>query len=122
MDVHITEPALLIRINRMFDPNMSDLALLEATRGQWRVGPRREEASLALAVYKGEVKEVYTISSWHPAGTLEYRTRTFDPGPDRWEFDGQRADDEVRSKYLHGDVRHYFKYGNAHPVVYVNCP
>ena len=36
--VEITEPTLLIRINRRYEPAMEGDALYEATRGVWRIG------------------------------------------------------------------------------------
>jgi hypothetical protein len=76
--------------------------LYEATRGVWRVGPRREKAMLALAVYRGIVQEVYRIHAWYPAGTLTYRTRddvAAHVGSGRWEFEGVVAKD-VRDRYV----------------------
>ena len=51
----LTEPALLIRINQSYQEGMSDIALYEAARGVWRLGPRRERAHIALAVHRGVV-------------------------------------------------------------------
>ena len=49
----ITDPVMLVRISRLFRPGMSDMALYEATRGVWRVGPRRDRARYALTVHQG---------------------------------------------------------------------
>lgn len=49
-NVTITEPAVLIRIPKLFTEGMSTQALYEATRGVWKVGDRRESARYALAV------------------------------------------------------------------------
>jgi hypothetical protein len=56
---------------------MSDVALYEATRGVWKIGPRRAKARYALAVYQGVVQEVYEILNWDPAWTSPYSNRTF---------------------------------------------
>jgi hypothetical protein len=119
---HITEPALLIRINQSYSEGMSALALYEATRGVWVLGPRRERAQIALAVHRGVVLEVYEIHDWHPGISTPYQTRTF-PDPrarDRWEFTGAVAVDAVRQKYVGTSVADYLKRGNQNPVVYVN--
>lgn len=55
-DVKITEPALLIRINRLFRYGMSPVELYDATRGIWKIGPNREKARYAFAVYDGIIK------------------------------------------------------------------
>jgi hypothetical protein len=122
--VEITEPSLLIRINRQYREGMSAAALYDSTRGVWKLGTRRNHARYAMSVYQGIVREVYTIERWLPAGTGPYET--CDPKdmlvPGRWEFEGHVAPDEVRLKYLGESVAGYFKKGLRSPVVYVNCP
>ena len=73
--VSIVDPVLLIRVNKLYRHNMTPLELQEATRGIWRVGPRRSGAKYALALFEGVVREVYEIQDWHPACTLPYSTR-----------------------------------------------
>ena len=121
--VDVSEPALLIRINRLFQPGLSELALYEATRGVWKLGPRRTRAAYALAIFEGVVQEVYAIVSWHVAGTTAYSTRTPDEvgREGRWEFLGQRAPAALRDRYVGRSVAHYFERGSANPVHYVNC-
>lgn len=121
-NVSIIEPAILIRINQFYLEGMSGKALYEATRGVWRVGERRNEAIIAIAVFQGIVKEVYHIESWHPAGTTPYETRppeTYNI-PKRWEFIGRVADPKIKSKYVDGNVKHYFSKGGRNPITYVN--
>lgn len=121
--VVVTDPTLLIRINRLYQHGMSAVALYEATRGVWRVGSRREGAKYALAVFEGVVREIYVIETWHPAATTAYSTR--DRGDmsteGRWEFTGRIAPVEVRNRYFGKSVAAYFKRGQQSPVVYVNC-
>ncbi len=99
--VAISDPAILIRINLLFQPGMSDVALYEATRGVWRIGPRRAGAKFAFTVFNGIIREVYRIDSWQPAGTFPYNTRPADHVliPNRWEFVGEKASDEIRAGY-----------------------
>lgn len=49
----IKEPAMVIRINRLYRYGMSDLELYDATRSAWVLGPRRERAEYALAGVRG---------------------------------------------------------------------
>lgn len=120
--VEIDEPAMLIRISQLWDPGMSENELYDATRGHWRVGARRERARLALAVAQGVVREVYSIRSWHPAGTTPSATSIHTNAPsDRWEFVGVPADNVTRVRYLDRSVKHYFAHGNQNPIRYVNC-
>jgi hypothetical protein len=119
----IQHKVILITINRLFRDGMTELELLEATRGIWKVGLRRERAELALAVYQGTVQEVFTIQRWHKAGTLEYQTRDSKGfrGSGRYEFEGIVAPEAVRKSYRHKSVRDYLAKGSQNPIRYVKC-
>jgi hypothetical protein len=120
--VKIAEPAILIRINKLYRPGMTAHELYEATRGVWKLGRRRDGARYAFAVYQGIVRQVYEIHSWHPAGTTPYSTRTpEDVGcPGRWEFTGTVAA-TLSAFYSNASVATYFPAGSANPILYVNC-
>jgi hypothetical protein len=113
--VTITEPAILFTLNQLYRPGMSSEELYEATRGTWRLGPKREQARYGIAVYQGIVLEVYRIRRWHPAGTLPYRFRR----PEtlnldrRWEFEGEVAED-LHARYVGRSVGK----GGQNPVRY----
>jgi hypothetical protein len=100
---------------------MSPEALYEATRGIWKLGTRREGAKYVFALFEGVVREVYEIGEWHPAGTLEYKTRTVDSEPVRWEFGGRVAPEAIRAKYLGRSVNAYLARHPQNPIKYVNC-
>lgn len=120
--VEIEDRVMLIRIPALYRPGMSDVALFEATRGHWVVGPRRDCVAYAFAINAGIVVEAYGIEYWQPAGTARYVARPQRKDPEgRWEFVGRRADDAIRSKYVGRSVKHYFKQGNQNPIRYVNC-
>jgi len=89
---------------------MTALELYEATRGVWRVGATRNKATYALAVYRGIVREVYTLHHWYPAGSTPYATRSRDDVdvPGRWEFEGVVAPEILRHKYMGKSVAAYF--------------
>jgi hypothetical protein len=118
----VTEPALLVRISKLYETGMSPQHLYEATRGVWKLGSDKDSAEYALSVAHGVVQEVYAVGVWHPAGTTPYSTRPLSEVsiPGRWEFTGKVAPEAVRSKYLGKSVAHYFEKGNANPVNYVN--
>lgn len=126
-DIKIDEKVILVRINKMFREGMSDEELYESTRGVWRVGPRRNEADYAFTLYNGIVREVFFIHQWHPACTMEYKTRVIGAIKqvditNRWEFEGEVAEERIRNKYIHKSVMHYLPgYGGANPIIYVNC-
>jgi len=97
---------------------MTSSELYEATCGIWVIGPRRNKAEYAIAVYQGIVREVYRIDQWYPSGTLEYQTRdSSDFGNrGRWEFSGRIADG-IRDEYVGFSVGK----GGQNPIRYMNA-
>lgn len=121
--VEIEHPVLLIRINKLYRRDMSELELYEATRGIWKLGERRTSVTYAFALFHGLVREVYEVKSWHPALTQPYETRDFSQHnvTGRWEFEGKIAPTDVRDRYRGKSVHLYLKRGNQSPTIYVNC-
>jgi hypothetical protein len=122
-EIEIREKVVLIRISKLYSESMTAEELYEATRGVWKVGPRRDEAEFAFSIANGEVKGIYKIESWLPAGTLKYQTR---PRADievegRWEFEGRLAGGEISDQYLGKSVKHYLPRGASNPITYINC-
>ena len=118
----VTDPVILIRINRLYRDGMTEDELYDATRSCWKLGSRRNLAKYALAVFEGVVREVYEIAGWHEGGStpcksgIHKKPRT----ERRWEFTGQKAEDSVRSRYVGRSVAGYFTQGQQNPVKYVN--
>ena len=115
----IKHRAILIIINRLYRSDMTAKELYEATRGIWKIGPKRNKAELAMAVYQGIVREVYKIRRWLPAGTLNYKTRDSRnfKNSGRWEFEGEIAQD-IRDRYLDFSVRHLLGRKSQNPIRY----
>jgi hypothetical protein len=119
--IAILEPAILIRINRLYRPDMNAYELYDATRAAWKVGRARDRARYAFAVFEGVVREVYEIERWMPAGsTFNSRNPRGVKSPGRWEFVGRVAPESVRDRYVDGYVGHFFRPGAQNPVAYVN--
>jgi hypothetical protein len=120
--IKIAHPAILIRINKLYRHGMSHEEMYEATRGVWKMGPRRQSAKLVFAVFEGVVREVYEVRRWHPAGTTKYRTRPVKKVQcrGRWEFIGEKSPKALRSQYVGGCVEQYFPRGARNPFTYVN--
>lgn len=114
-EVTISEPVLLITINRLYRKGMSADELYEITRGNWVVGERRENARYALAVYNGIIREVYTIERWYPAINRNPTQKT----SKRWRFDGKIAPE--LQQYVGGSIVRYSALGAQNPIRYVNC-
>lgn len=118
--VRVREPAILIRINELYRPNMTPSELYDATRASWKLGPKRERARYAFAVFEGIVREVYEVKSWLRAGSTFNSAHERDRAPrDRWEFVGRLAPENMRRRYINKDVGGYFKQGAQNPVSYV---
>ncbi len=113
--ITIKEPSLLIIVNRLYRRNMSQSELYEITRGNWVLGERRNKVEYALAVYKGIVRQVYKVKSWHPSKARESEQKI----QSRWRFEGEIA--KNLQHYVGGDVGAYIKRGAQSPVKYVNC-
>lgn len=117
----IAEPALLIRVNKLYRYTMTPLELYEATRVAWKIGPDRDKVKFAMPVYAGVIREVYEIQAWFPEGSTFLSRKTPNPpAPNRWEFIGRIAGDSIRKKYLYRSVAHYFPKASQNPILYVN--
>jgi len=117
--VDITEPCILIKINKSFRYGMSPVELYDATRSAWPLSSDKDKALYAMAVYQGVVQEVYSIAGWFKNNiTLNTRKNIAEPGKEgRWEFVGNLAPEKIRKKYLLADVSDY---GTRFPVYYIN--
>jgi hypothetical protein len=118
--VVITEPCILVKINQSFRHGMGAVELYDATRSAWPLGPDKDKAVYAMAIYEGIVQEVYSIAGWFK-NTQTFNTRKSTAEPDkeaRWEFVGNIAPNEIRNKYLLADVTDYI--GPRFPIDYVN--
>jgi hypothetical protein len=113
--IKIVEPAILIRVNRLFTHDISNERLYEITRGNWVTGKNRNKAKYAFSVYHGIVRQVYEIQGWFPvaARTPEQKTQA------RWRFNGIVA--QNLQHYVGGSVEEYVNYGAQNPIKYINC-
>ena len=118
-DAVFKHPTILIRINKLFRYGMSEIELYDATRGVWKLDPKKATGRLALAVFDGVVQEVYRPQHWLPAGsTLSTRGKLATAG--RYEFVGNIAEPSVRRQYLYKSVAHLLPQGNQNPIRYVD--
>ena len=117
----IDENVVLIKLSQTFRYNMSPQDLYDSTRGIWVVSEhRRKNTQFAFAIYDGVIQETYKIQSWFPAGSTYASGRTdienWKKIP-RYEFVGNISQ-EMRKKYLHKSVDHYWKAKAQNPIRY----
>ncbi len=93
--VVITEPMIIININKQYFRGIEADKLYEITRSSWKVGIKRESAKYAVASFRGLVREIYEIQSWE------------DCGNGRWEFIGKVAEAEIQNKYKDKSLDNY---------------
>lgn len=83
-DVQISLAAIFINISRLYRYGMSPLELHNATRGVWKVGPRRANAEYVFSIYGSIIRAVYVIAAWVPSGsTMTNMFRVHCPGDAR---------------------------------------
>lgn len=98
---------------------MSAQDLYDNTRGIWVISEERKK-KFTFAVYDGVIQETYEIQSWFEAGSTYASGRT---DIERWkkipryEFVGNISM-EMRKKYLHKSVDHYWKAKTQNPMRY----
>jgi len=123
-DVTISHPVILINISRLYRYGMSQTELYDATRGVWKVGPRRTNADFAFCVFGGIVRAVYRIAAWVVAGSTmtsrDYSEKEYELS-ERFEFVGKLAPDDIQHKYVGKSIKQYFAKGAQNPIKYVNC-
>ncbi|HUX85796.1 MAG TPA: hypothetical protein VMW65_02240, partial [Chloroflexota bacterium] len=110
-EVH--ERLILIKINRLYRPDMTDNELYEATRKWWKCAPHRHEPRLALAVYLGVVRAVYRVRGWEKSPNEDGK------GPPRYAFHGTHAGDVAAAYEWHNVANLVGQTQN--PIKYVNC-
>jgi hypothetical protein len=102
------ESLILININKLFAREMTPTQIYDATRKSWVVGERRKKAKYAVATYRGLTREVYQINDWYQIGN-------------RWGFNGQLADDDIRNSLRYKSIIGLSTRGAANPIRYINC-
>jgi hypothetical protein len=116
------EDVIFVKITKLYRDDMSDEELYEATRGVWKVNTDRiKNIKYVFALYKGIIKEVYTVKEWtQPTGN--YKSRKIDVNEaiqaGKSEFIGEISD--IREDFINKDVSSYYKRGEANPIKYMS--
>jgi hypothetical protein len=109
-EANIYEKSLLIKINNSYREGMSKQELYKATSFCWRLSlEKATKVKYVFAIYFGEIIEVYKPESWYKV-----------TDSDRIAFNGDVAENSIRSKYIGKSVRQYYKPGESNPCKYIN--
>jgi hypothetical protein len=107
-------PALLININRLYHPDISDTELYEATCKHWVVDTNKlRSVPIVCAVFLGIIREVYQVSEWHKS------PEEFNHPRKRSYFEGKVAEPFIRKNLINKSVTNYWKKGSQNPIKYV---
>ncbi len=110
-EANITDPVIIININRKYKRGMSPNEIYEATRASWVISKdRSQKAKFVLASFRGIVKEVFYVNHWQQS-----------KNSNRLEFEGGVAQLEIAEKYRNKAITNYLKTGAQNPIRYVNC-
>jgi len=120
-ETDFTAKTIAIRVNKLYHAGITAQELYDITRCFWRVNPngRAGECVYALAVYRGEIKEVYRIHEWLLGDRIEVTTRAKVPSDnDRYGFVGTRVDNpsDKYSSFVGKSVAGLIPHGNQNPI------
>ena len=126
----IEVPAILIKIERQWLPNLTPDQLYERTRRYWTCQPEKKPIppQVVICVARGVIREVYDIHGWEEYPDMERADRDPTRIPQkagktksRRGFLGEITKDaKLRSSLIGKSVRH-IPFGSGLPFAYVNC-
>lgn len=108
-DAIIQENLILININNLYHRDMNVKEIYDATRKSWRINIKRvENIKIACSVYRGIIREVFSIEKWIPSSEVE----------GRYMFEWKTANKDLRDKYINKSVSKYWKKWSQNPIKY----
>lgn len=111
MNEDILDKVILLNIIQTYREGMTENEVFEVACRAWGLKDKRKDnADYALAVYKDEVKGVFTILSWYKDKVV----------PNKWAFKGEIAPPHIRDKYI-GTRQVVWKQGQKMSFAYINC-
>jgi len=113
----LEDPVIIININKTYSRCSSSPYddIYNATRASWVVHENRTKTiRYALSEYHGIIVEVFQINRWYKVQSKNQSGKD----KTRWAFDGIKAADEIRNKYINRTISHVKKRGAANPIRY----
>lgn len=123
---YIKDNVLIIKINRLYRPNMTIDEIAEATRGHWRISlAKAKKVDYVFSVYRGLIVGVFKPIEWHDSTVLsndfprqhEFEKRNLNH---RKYFTCDILDEnsDIGKKYLYKNIREFSK-NTQNPISYV---
>lgn len=111
----ITDPLIIININKTYKRGSGQDGIYKATKESWALDKNKIKLiKYALSEYRGLIVEVFKIAKWYPVDTVDKNGKP----KVRWGFNGEIANDDVRNKYINKSVAHIKKRGSSNPIRY----
>ena len=110
--IELIHAVVIININKKYIRAKGTKYIYSAVKEAWIISDKkRAMINFALAEYQGIIIEVFKINNWYPI-------QTTDKKGNRWGFDGEIAQEEIRKLYINKSVAHTKKKGAAFPLKY----
>jgi uncharacterized protein len=111
----IDKGIVMININKTYKRGSGVDGIYQATKESWVIDKNKiSTIKYALAEYKGLIVEVFKTSNWYQVETLDKNGQP----KIRWGFNGDMAQEDIRSKYVNTSVAHVKVRGAANPIRY----
>ncbi|MCF6276649.1 MAG: hypothetical protein L3J07_02245 [Candidatus Magasanikbacteria bacterium] len=105
------ESAILININNLYQRNMSEKEIYDATRKSWRIDIKRaSKIKIVCSIYKSIIREVFLVDKWVPSIEVKHK----------YMFNGKVVQKKIRNKYINKSVAKYWGQGMQYPIKYVS--
>ena len=118
----IGEDCIVININARYNRADGSTAIYNATKQAWRIGKGRINSQshpirYVLSEYRGLIIEVFKVKEWYPVKRT-YGPKCAKAGEqyDAYGFDGDVAEESVRSLYINKSIADRKVRGRANPV------
>lgn len=113
--VELTDPAVIININKTYIRGTGVDGIYSATHECWVMDKTRlQSITLVLPEYRGLIVEVFQVKEWYPVDTVTANGKS----KVRWGFDGRVAGKHTRNKYINKSVAHLKRKGSSNPIRY----
>lgn len=118
----ITVPCVLVKVSKLWTPEMSDSEVMEATVGWWPFRKKAINAKYAFAISRGTIRGIYKIAAIRERQKPDNDWQDDIGKNPRWGFpDGCAPAVDLWDQYIDTSVKHLFKPGEASSVKLLNC-